>query len=227
MRNISSIVVAAGRSRRFKGSIKKQFLKTTGSPLFLLPVRVLESIPEVKEIIVVLPKNKVSHFLDYLKRLKIKKLKSIVAGGSERSVSVARGLREVSSGMDLVLIQDGVRPFLEKKYVREALRQIKGCDGVVTGVPISDTIKKVNKSGLVECTVSRESLWMAQTPQIFKKRILEKAYRSKTAKGSTDDSQLVERCGGRVRMIPGSSRNIKVTTAEDIELLGFYKKRKS
>jgi len=131
------------------------------------------------------------------------------------------------------MIHDGVRPLIDADLIRETIKGLGRYDGVITGIPVKDTIKEVGQSGkdnIVLRTPNRQGLWAIQTPQVFRLETLLKAYEDAMARGfySTDDSALVERIGGRVKVIMGRYDNIKVTTPEDIGMvMGLLKKQET
>jgi 2-C-methyl-D-erythritol 4-phosphate cytidylyltransferase len=227
---VSAIILAAGASRRFGGirarrSKKKQFFMVNGSPLFLHTACALARMQEIAEIIIVLPSYAIARYRLLIERRVGRKLKAVVAGGVSRAESVANGLRFVSDEPAFVLTQDGVRPFITPEYVRDCLKQLKTSDGAVVGIPVRDTLKLTNKFGKVMHTLPRSNLYQAQTPQMFKKKILKKAYAVKRIDDATDDAMLVERIGGRIAMVEGSPDNIKLTVKADIALYKYLSKK--
>ncbi len=173
---------------------------------------------------------------DLLERFKFSKVKRIAPGGKERQDSVYGALTLIDKETDVVLIHDGVRPLIEKSIVEESIRQLRRVDGVVVGVPLKDTIKKILSFGsqgltevLVQKTLDRKSLWAIQTPQVFKYSVLMKAYRKAMDERfySTDDSAIVEKYGGKVKAIMGSYSNIKITTPEDLTIAELLLRKRS
>jgi 2-C-methyl-D-erythritol 4-phosphate cytidylyltransferase len=199
-------------------------------PLVAWIFEVLETINEIAEIIPVFKKDDMALGCDLLEKFKFSKVKRIAPGGKERQDSVYSGLTLIDKETDVVLIHDGVRPLIEKSIVEESIRQLRGFDGVVVGVPLKDTIKEVRSqvSGvrrkgeeiIVKKTLNRSVLWAIQTPQVFKYSVLMKAYRKAMDERfySTDDSAIVEKYGGKVKAIMGSYSNIKITTPEDLDI---------
>ncbi len=139
-------------------------------------------------------------------------------GGDKRQDSVYNGIKELDSDTDIVVVHDGVRPFVPVGLIGETIKLAMVEDGAVVALPVKDTIKEVTGEGLIKNTPHRESLWYAQTPQAFKKRIIEEAFIRAYNDGfhGTDESSLVERIGGKVKIIEGTSENIKITTKEDL-----------
>lgn len=216
---VIAIVPAAGIGKRFGGGANKPFLKLGGKPLLIWALEVLESLPEVKEIIPVLKDGDMELGVGILEEYRISKVRRIAPGGSDRQDSVFHGLKLADGGKGIILVHDGVRPLIEPLIVQEAVRQLQSADGVVVGVPVKDTIKEVG-NGEVKHTLKRETLWAVQTPQVFRYETIYTAY-EKAARESycaTDDSALVERYGGRIKMVMGSYSNIKITTPEDLKI---------
>ena len=148
------------------------------------------------------------------------KSEKAVVGGDQRQQSVANGLEEVGAGTDLVMIHDGARPFLTQKIISDSLRAVQRWGASVIALPVSDTIKLTDGEGLVQDTLDRSRLWAVQTPQTFSYQLIRDAYRKAEEDGfqGTDDASLVERLGHSVKLVPGSSENIKITTQTDLHL---------
>ena len=224
---VIAIVPAAGLGKRFGRDANKPFLLLGGKPLIVWPLEVLESIPEIVEIIPALRPADMELGRKVFEEFGLKKIKRIAPGGNERQDSVYNGLKLIEDRDSIVLIHDGVRPLIDRDIVVSALKELghdgksmqdkAGFDGVVLAVPVKDTIKEVEDM-FVSGTLKRESIRAIQTPQIFPYKVLLAAYDRAMKEGlySTDDSALVEKAGGRVRIVAGSYRNIKITTPEDL-----------
>jgi 2-C-methyl-D-erythritol 4-phosphate cytidylyltransferase len=143
-----------------------------------------------------------------------------VPGGEERQDSIFNALKTLD-GDSLVLIHDGVRPLFPADLVQRLVSGLNSFDGIIPGLPLSDTIKTVGPDGLAVTTVNRDNLWTVQTPQVFPLQGIKRAYEQASVDGfyATDDASLVERAGGTVRVIEGSRYNIKVTTREDLAMV--------
>ncbi|MCL4477387.1 MAG: 2-C-methyl-D-erythritol 4-phosphate cytidylyltransferase [Nitrospirae bacterium] len=215
--SIVAIVPAAGLGTRFSPGANKPFHALLGKPLIVWSLELLETLHEIKEIIPVLKESDLEMGVEVFERYNLSKVKRIAPGGKERQDSVYNGLKLVKGRADMVLIHDGARPLVDSAMVKTALNALSGFDGVIAGVPVKDTIKEVQDS-LVKRTLKRETLWAIQTPQLFLYDSLMKAYDAAMEENfySTDDAALLERNGGKVRVIMGSYSNIKVTTPEDI-----------
>lgn len=209
-----AIITAGGRGKRM--GRPKQFLKIGGRPMLEITLRVFDRCQAIDGIVLVVAKEDLSK----AKRLQSKKLIGVVAGGPERHDSVWNGLQAVPADADLIAIHDGARPFVTAKVIEEAVSEAAKCGAVVVGVPIKDTVKKVESRTLnVGGTADRNCLWAAQTPQVFKREIILRAYQSRgRVKNITDDAMLVENLGIPVKMVLGSYANLKITTPEDLVL---------
>ncbi|NLM09477.1 MAG: 2-C-methyl-D-erythritol 4-phosphate cytidylyltransferase [Clostridiaceae bacterium] len=216
---VSAIIVAAGTGSRMKSRINKQYLLLNGKPVLAHTIEAFEKSNCISEIIVVINKNDNDFFMDLiLKPYNYKKITAIAEGGKDRQESVFNGLCRVSPESDIIVVHDGARPFVTTDIIKTSV-DVAAKDGAAcVGVPVKDTIKKVNRELKVEHTPDRSALWAIQTPQTFRRSILMEAHNSAANSGfrGTDDSVLAERLGYGVRMVMGSYTNIKITTAEDL-----------
>jgi 2-C-methyl-D-erythritol 4-phosphate cytidylyltransferase len=222
-RDVGAIVVAAGRGIRFGGGdTPKQYQLIGGVPMVLRALRPFASHPEVAQVVLVLPPDDAAHPPSFLSALSAPSASSaftIVAGGPHRGDSVRAGLAALRAECAVVLVHDGARPFAERAVIDAVIRHARRGEGAVAAVPLSDTLKEasVGDATRIERTVPRERLWRAQTPQGFPRAALEQAH-ARAADDATDDAALVEAIGVPVRLVPDSSRNLKITTAEDLAL---------
>jgi 2-C-methyl-D-erythritol 4-phosphate cytidylyltransferase len=218
-RDVGVVVVAAGRGTRVGGELPKQYLPLDGVPILLRSIRPFANHPDVAQVVVVLAPAEAERPPAFLAELMGETL-AITAGGRERSDSVAAGLRALRAGCDVVLVHDAVRPFVDREVIDAVIAHARAGEGAVAAVPVSDTIKEAVGADptLIGRTVPRAGLWRAQTPQGFPRRLLEQAYAQAGAgaSGATDDAALVEDCGGTVRLVPDSPRNMKITTRDDL-----------
>jgi 2-C-methyl-D-erythritol 4-phosphate cytidylyltransferase len=218
-RDVGVVIVAAGRGVRLGGSQPKQYVPIAGVPMLLRAIRPFSCHPEVRQVVVVLPSDDAAappgwlapHLGDALR---------VVAGGAERSDSVARGLDALDASCGIVLVHDAARPFVSRDVLDVVIAAARAGEGAVPAVPVADTLKQADAGGHVARTVPRDGLWRAQTPQGFPRELLVRAHAQARADGvsGTDDASLVERLGGRVRLVAGDPRNLKVTTADDLAL---------
>jgi len=216
---VVAIVPAAGSGRRLKTSRNKPFIKLKSKPLIFYALNALERSPLIDEIILVVAKKFVSKSHNLVRKFGFVKIKNVVAGGKTRSQSVLNGLRSIDAeDIDYVLIHDGARPFLEEALIARCIKSAKKFGASVACVSVKPTIKSEIK-GFVSKTLDRSALREVQTPQVFRRDIIFKAYKNKRLiRSSTDDSKLVEALGHKVRIVKGSEKNIKVTTKEDLLL---------
>lgn len=221
MSKVTALIPAAGMGKRMGKAVAKQFLLLGDKPLLAHTLLAFQRAPEIDEIIPILSEEDMESCLgDIIERYHITKVKTLVVGGKERQDSVFHGLQKIGKDAAVVLVHDGVRPFVTSEMIREAVDLAKKGECVAVGVPIKDTIKEVDDKKIVLRTLERGRLWAIQTPQAFPVKILKRAYEEsqKHKIHGTDDATLVERAGGTVRVIMGSYENIKITTPEDLIL---------
>ena len=230
---VTAIIPAAGKGKRMLHSVPKHFIRLEDKPVLAYTLDVFERCPDVNQVLVVSRSGEENYCLkEVVEKYGYKKVLKIVIGGDRRQDSVYNGIKELDEDTDIVLVHDGVRPFVSQNTLSEAIKLAIFADGVVTAVPVKDTIKYVGDDGIIRATPDRSSLWHAQTPQVFKRRILEEAYvRAYNDKYTgTDDSALVERLGYKVKIVEGTADNIKITTKEDLlfaEVILMMHKKKS
>lgn len=220
-----AIVPAAGAGKRFGEGTNKPLEMLCGKPLMIWAFEALESVPEVSEIIPVIKDGDMAFTADLIEQYRISKVRRIAPGGRERQDSVFHGLNLIDDKESIVVVHDGARPLVEPSVISNGISLLSGCDGVVIGAPVKDTIKEVEDGDVIR-TLKRGMLWAVQTPQIFRYEVIYAAY-EKAMKESfygTDDAALVERYGGRVRMLQGPYTNIKVTTPEDMSVAELFLK---
>lgn len=213
-----AIVAAAGRSERMGGR-NKLFLPLMGMPILAHTLLALERCSSMEKIIVVVEGSDKKQFEEEIRaRYSLGKILGVMEGGRERQDSVLNGLRALPRETTRVSIHDGARPLVTPDLILKAVEALEDYDGVVTAVPLKDTIKEVDSENLIRTTVERKDLWAAQTPQVFRPEILMKAHQKARMDGfyGTDDSVLLERLGYKVKVIMGSYENIKITTPEDL-----------
>ena len=214
------IIAAAGSSSRMGTGIDKQFVMLNGQPVLWHTINVFLQLPQVRQLLVTVSPGNAERVAALLQTAVTDIPWQIVPGGAERQYSVQNALSRVDSSMDLVIVHDGARPFVEKDCVLESMRLAGQFGAAIVAVPVKDTIKSADQSAVVRQTLDRSSLWQVQTPQTFRRELLQQAYAQAAAAGvlATDDAALVERAGGEVRLVRGSYNNFKVTTPEDLLL---------
>jgi 2-C-methyl-D-erythritol 4-phosphate cytidylyltransferase len=220
MAKFAVILAAAGKSSRYKDKEKKPFATLDGRAVWLRSAELFVTRPDVSQcIIVIAPDDEELFRRRYGANLAFMNVQ-IALGGAERFESVANALALVKPEADFVAIHDAVRPCLTEAQVDSVFSRAEQTGAALLGVAIADTIKQVNPQNQVQATVSRQGLWLAQTPQVFRRDWLQEAYaqRSKLGKDVTDDAQLVEAAGHPVHAVAASATNIKITTKADLIL---------
>lgn len=211
------VIVAGGSGSRFSGSgPRKQYRLLHGEPVLSWAVRAFLDHPSIGSVVVVLPAADVAKAPEWLRRLPVQ----IAAGGATRSESVRNGLDTLEgSAAEVVLIHDGARPFVSQALITSVLEACDGC-GVIPGLPLTDTVKEVDRESRVVGTLDRDRLRRVQTPQAFPLATLRELHRIAAVDGATttDDAGLFERYHRPVRMVEGDPENIKVTVPIDFDL---------
>jgi 2-C-methyl-D-erythritol 4-phosphate cytidylyltransferase len=220
---VSAIVLAAGRSLRLSRSkISKVLTPINSKPIIIYSLEILSKHPSVRDIIVVVNEQNLKGITNQISDSRIRKIRRIVKGGIRRQDSVINALSVLNRDIDFVLIHDAARPFINRNMVSSLIKEAARYGAAIAGVPVKATIKKVKskkekvKSVFVEKTLNRDNLWEIQTPQVFKKDLIVKAYKKFGRLDVTDDAMLVEKLGEKVRVVLGSYDNIKITTPEDL-----------
>ncbi|HYW28831.1 MAG TPA: 2-C-methyl-D-erythritol 4-phosphate cytidylyltransferase [Gaiellales bacterium] len=213
-----AIVVGAGDGARLGADRPKAFVALAGRVLLAHSVELLEEHPAIDGVVLVVPEGWEEPASLLADDLAAGKVAAAVAGGATRAQSVAAGLAEVPDDADLILVHDAARPFASADLVSAVLGALGDADGAVPGVPVTDTIKRV-EGGRVAGTHDRSQLVAVQTPQAFAAGALRRAYaqRPEVVAAATDCASLVEASGGSVAVVPGEAGNLKITTAADLE----------
>lgn len=215
----SAVIVAAGSSSRM-GSIDKQMIDIDGMPVLIRTIKAFENSVLVNEIVVVTKEEKIPWLKKQLDIFGIEKVTNIVSGADTRQASVKRGVEACSENTDYYAIHDGARPLVSTGCIDICIEDAFEYEASFPAVPVKDTIKTMDKDGFVASTPDRSTLFVTQTPQVFKADIYNEALKKAVLEGKdyTDDCQLFESVGKRVHMVPGEYTNIKITTPEDIVL---------
>lgn len=222
----SAVIPAAGSSERM-GGVDKLLADLDGMPVIARTLLVFQQSPRISEIILVTNRDNISVFMKIAAEYDITKVRELVGGGKNRQESVYNGLKRLRT--KYAAIHDGARPLLSEKLLESLLDGVIGQDGCIPVIPVNDTVKIVGESGVIISTPPRESLFLAQTPQVFSGELIRKAHEEAREKGkiATDDASLMEWMNFKVRTIPGERENVKLTTQEDIEAArAFLRKRK-
>jgi 2-C-methyl-D-erythritol 4-phosphate cytidylyltransferase len=213
--SVWAILVAAGRGERLGADQPKAFAKLGDLPMLAEPLRRLDESDWVDAVVVVAPPGWEEPAILLAEELGAGKVRACVAGGDTRADSVRAGMAEVPDDAAAVLVHDAARPLLPDEVIERVLAPLaEGWDGVVPGLPVPDTVKRVGSDGGVVETLARDGLWAVQTPQAFPVDVLRRALAGEAE--ATDCAGLVEAAGGRVKVVPGDPLLIKVTTADDL-----------
>lgn len=227
---VTAIIVSAGKSKRIKDKLPKQFMKIEGKPILSHTLEIFEKCKEIDEIILVVPQDWLTYCsTEVVDKYGFKKIKKVISGGEKRQDSVYKALLVLPRDTSIVVIHDGVRPLIKPSKITESIKMCKECKAVILAVPVKETVKRI-EDGSVYTTLNRERLWIAQTPQTFDYKILLDAFEKAKTDGfvGTDDASLVERLGVGVKIIEGDYDNVKITTLEDLVLVEEYlRKRKN
>ena len=218
---VSAIIVAAGRGIRMQNSLRKQYLEIAGLPILCHTLRAIDACNSVNEIILVVPEDDIDYSrYNIISRINLSKKIDLIAGGAERRDSVYNGVLAVKDFNSLVLIHDGVRPFIRPEQIEACISAAEDSGASIMGVPVHDTLKSVNDHGIIDKTLPRKRAWLAQTPQVFKYSIIKDALDNaiQSNYSGTDDAFFVENMGKSVKIVKGSRLNIKITTREDLQL---------
>ena len=220
---VAAIIAAAGVGVRMGREIPKPYLPLAGKPILAHTLEVFEKAPEVREVTVVVhPED-----LDYCQERVItpfgcKKVLRLVPGGRGRQDSVYHALKILMKEDDLevILVHDGVRPFLTREHISRTIQGARQHGAAILGCPAQDTLKRVGPEGEVLATLERRDLWQIQTPQAFLAPLLWRAFLEAYSRDfyGTDEACLVEELGHTVVVVPGSPLNLKITTPEDLAL---------
>ena len=220
MSRFAVILPAAGKSSRFRDREKKPFANLDGRAVWLRCAELFITRDDVcQTVIVVAPEDQETFRRRYLANLAFMNVQ-IADGGAERFESVANALAKVKPEAEFVAIHDAARPCLTAELIDTIFASAAKTGAAMLAVPVSDTIKRSDSQGRVQETVSRKDLWLAQTPQVFRRDWLTEAYakRGQLGRDITDDAQLIEAAGHAVYLVQGSTTNIKITTREDLVL---------
>ena len=221
---VAAIIPAAGSGRRF--GERKQFKALKGKPLLNYSIEEFLKVPEVKEIITVVPGNQIKEVRKSLTPLfNDEKTLKVVEGGLTRQDSVGNALNSIGKDIDIVCVHDAARPFVTAHLILKTIDQCQFSDGGIAAIQSVDTVKLASNRN-IKSTLNRENIWLAQTPQSFQKDKFITAFKKASEKGLsvTDESALMEDAGFSVALVPGGSSNFKVTAPQDWEhARGFLK----
>jgi 2-C-methyl-D-erythritol 4-phosphate cytidylyltransferase len=212
------------------GAHSKPYLLLEGKPILAHTLLELERCPLVDEVVLMVERGEIERArASVVEEFRLQKVGAILAGGVQRQDSVWEGLKTVQDDCDLVMVHDGVRPFISQEMLARSIQGAVDCGASIVGVPAKDTVKLVSAQNMVLTTPDRKSIFLVQTPQTFKRDILLRAYRQAMEDGfyATDEASLVERLGLPVKVVEGSYENIKITTPEDLAIGELILRRKT
>jgi 2-C-methyl-D-erythritol 4-phosphate cytidylyltransferase len=222
---VSVVIPAAGKGSRMNANKDKQFIKIKGKPVLALTIEAFQNCSLVDEIVLVTSKDQILKFKqDIVDKYRLTKVSSIQDGGNERQQSVMKGLEAVDGKCDIVLIHDGVRPFISERTITATIDAAREFGAACACVQQKDSIKVGDENDFIQKSLDRSKIWIAQTPQAFKYKLVMDAHLSAEKDGffGNDDSVLVERfckikeLETKVKIVTGQYDNIKITTDEDI-----------
>ena len=225
-----AVIVSAGKGQRFMEGRKKQFFSLGEKPILAHTLDRFDACPLIRSILLVVGREDQDYCLtEIIEKFRYRKISRIIPGGKQRQDSVRNGLDGLPGDAEIIVIHDGVRPFVTKEMIEESIRSAARFGAVIIAMPVKDTIKMAHPDGTVLKTLERESLWQAQTPQTFQASLIREAYLKATEDGyiGTDDASLVERLGKKIHILPGSYTNIKITTLEDLMLANLILKMRN
>ena len=216
---VVAVIPAGGTGARMGADVPKQFLPLGGVPMLLHSLRAFDRAPSVDAVILVVPHEERRRALtDVIERYGVKKVQKVIAGGETRQQSVYNGLKETDPDVEIVVVHDAVRPFVTEDLIERSIEAARKGGGAIVAIPMKDTPKQAGPDRQIQRTLDRTELWLAQTPQTFRRDLLLEAYEKAAIERlqATDDAALVERLGHKVGIVAGTWENIKITTQEDL-----------
>lgn len=220
-----AIVPAGGSGQRMGGAIKKQFLELGGMSVLAHTLRRLSGFDMIDGVILAAPADEIATCRDdVVGKYDIRKVMKIVEGGKTRQDSVYNAFVQAPDDAKLILVHDAVRPFVTERIIRDVIDNAERYGAAIVAIPVKDTLKKITGAGFIESSVSRDHIVRVQTPQCFKRELLERGFREALRDGymGTDESSLLDRLGIPVHISDGAETNIKITTPEDLKLAELY-----
>ncbi len=224
----SAIIAAAGLSERFGGTVTKQMTELCGLPVLVHTIKAYEAAECIHEIIIVARQDEIPYWEKICVQYDFKKVTRIVAGGETRQESVLKGFDEVDDRSKFVAIADGARCLITPEQIKKVCNAAYKYNAATAAHCSTDTVKISNGKGFIDQTTDRNTVWLAQTPQVFKTKLYRAAAYSALEESfkATDDNSLVELVGHPIRLVECGAHNIKITTQEDIAVAeGVLRKR--
>lgn len=230
----TAIVLAAGSGKRMNSAVAKQYLTLKNKPVIWYALQAFEQSSVVDNVILVVGDGEVEYCRKHIvEEYGFEKVQAVIEGGAERYLSVWEGLKWIEehsevAKQEILFIHDGARPFVTEEIIKDTYMAAKEHGACVAAMPVKDTIKIGDEAGFAVQTPNRRSVWMVQTPQVFDRSLITDAYRQlvvqlhnlkKQGIEITDDAMVVETMMGRkVKLVPASYQNIKITTPEDMKI---------
>ena len=218
---IVAVIVAGGSGSRMKTAVRKQYLSLGGVPVVAHTLMAFDRHPKLDRIVLVVPENDLEWCrAEMVGLFPLDHDVQLVAGGRRRQDSVFNGLIAAGVSDGTVMIHDGVRPFVRVSLMNACLAGVKHSGGCIPAIPVTDTLKQVDASGVILGTLNRQQIRLAQTPQTFSLDLIRRAHRLAGQRGftATDDASIAEFAGERVAVVPGDPDNIKITTPADLSI---------
>ena len=219
MATYAVILPAAGKSSRFHDKhYKKPFIPLGERAVWLHAAEKFLNRDDVKQVLVIIsPEDREDFHMRFGANVAIMGVE-VVEGGAERSDSVRNALARVRDDIDFVAVHDAARPCIANEWIDEVFAAAQETGAAILGIPVASTLKRVAADQTIEATVPRANVWEAQTPQVFRRDWLVEAYAKAGREPATDDAELVQRIGHRVKIVLGSPINLKITTKDDLRL---------
>lgn len=221
-KTVTAVILVAGNSTRFGKNRNKNFELINGKTILSYSINAFSKNDYIDDIIIVIRKEDREAVEQIIKQEKIGKEINIVIGGNSRQESVHNAIKYATS--DIVIIHDGARPGIKQEYISKCIETLEEFKGVTIGVKSKDTIKITDDNGVVINSTKRSNTWIIQTPQCFDRKVLLDLHEKFKNEEVTDDCMLFEKGGYKVKVIEGEYTNIKVTTYEDINIMGEWLK---
>ncbi len=207
-----ALIVAGGQGKRMKSKIPKQFLLLNNTPVL---IHTLKKFSDFNEIFLALPYSQFDYWKSLCKKHNFKDRHILIKGGETRFESVKNGLKEIH-GEAIIAIHDGVRPIISKNLITQLITKAKRGVGIIPGLPLKDSIREIN--GVKSKHINRDNLYSVQTPQCFISSDIKNAYKQNYSNFFTDDASVFENNSGKIVLISGEEKNIKITTQEDLKI---------
>ncbi|TET33642.1 MAG: 2-C-methyl-D-erythritol 4-phosphate cytidylyltransferase [Planctomycetota bacterium] len=221
-----ALLLAAGRSSRLPGDVRKPLRVLAGKPILVHAVEAFSYCDAVKEIVLVVNADDVDDVSKEFEEARVRtKISAIVAGGETRAESAAAGLAKIEGRYELIALHDGVRPLVAAAEIEAVIAKAVEVGGAILAEAVRDTIKRADDERLIVETIPRSSCWLAQTPQVFRLEEYRDALAAALVSDPgryTDDAQIMEARGHKVAIVPGTSRNIKITYPDDLAIVESY-----